>query len=179
MMKKRLIAGFAALLICLCPAWCSAREETESGVFSSGEWEYGLNEDGTVTITHWRGNEGSVVIPGQLDGLKVTEIGEAAFSTCSGLKDVTIPDSVTKIGSSAFTQCSGIAGITIPDSVTEIGDYAFCLCGGLKDVTIPDSVTRIGKMSFTACALSKVSIPASVSEIGRWAFGSCHSLTDI
>ena len=178
-MKKKLIAGLALLLICMFPAWCHAQEETEAEVFCSGEWEYCLNEDGTVTISHWDGEEESLVIPEELDGRKVTGIGDHAFNACTGLKHVTIPDSVTMIGPSAFYECSGLTGVTIPDSVTEIEGYAFCLCTSLKDMEIPDSVTRIGKMAFTASALTSVTIPASVEEIGNWAFGTCLSLKNI
>ena len=43
--------------------------------------------------------------------------------------------SVTSIGNSAFSHCSGLTSITIPNSVTSIGDYAFFYCTGLKSVT--------------------------------------------
>ena len=46
----------------------------------------------------------------------------SAFSECSGLTSVTIPDSVTSIGDGAFSGCSGLTSVTIPDSVTSIGD---------------------------------------------------------
>ena len=145
----------------------------------SGEWEYCLNEDGSVTISCWNGEAESLAIPGELGGRKVSVIGDKAFNACTGLKEVIIPDSVTQIGGGAFYECSGLVSVSIPDSVTQIEDYAFCLCTSLKDMSIPDSVTRIGKMAFTASDLQGVTIPASVEEIGNWAFGTCLSLTDI
>lgn len=33
--------------------------------------------------------------------------------------------SVTSIGSSAFSRCTGLTSVIIPNSVTSIGDYAF------------------------------------------------------
>ena len=71
-MKKGLFAGLAVLLICMFPVWCHAQEETETEVFYAGEWEYCLNEDGTATISHWEGEAESLVIPGELDGRRVT-----------------------------------------------------------------------------------------------------------
>ena len=64
----------------------------------------------------------------------MTSIGNSAFSYCSGLTSVTIPNSVTTIGSNAFRGCSGLTSVTIPNSVTTIGGNAFTQCSGLTSV---------------------------------------------
>ena len=87
-------------------------------------------------------------------------IYDGAFSGCSGLTSIVIPDSVTSIGDYAFQYCSGLTSVTIPDSVTSIGDYAFQYCSGLTSVTIPDSVTSIGYRAFSGCSgLTSITIP--------------------
>ena len=75
-------------------------------------------------------------------------IANNAFSNCTGLTSITIPDSVTSISFGAFQSCTGLTSITIPDSVTSIGYDAFSGCTSLTSITIPDSVTSIGSYAF-------------------------------
>ena len=77
----------------------------------------------------------------------VTSIGKWAFSGCSGLTSITIPNGVTSIGSSAFNGCSGLTSVTIPSSVTSIGDSAFRYCPKLVEV-INNSSLNIKKGNF-------------------------------
>ncbi len=91
----------------------------------------------------------SVEIPTELDGLPVTAIGNRAFSSCTALTSVILPDSLTSIGDHAFSRCSGLASITIPEGVTDIGTSAFLSCSSLTSVRIPDSVTSIGGLAFS------------------------------
>ena len=117
----------------------------------------------------------SVTIPNS-----VTSIGYGAFYGCSGLTSVTIPNSVTRIGNNAFSGCSGLTSITIPNSVTSIGGHAFYGCSGLTSVTIPNSVTSIGYCAFEECSgLTSVTISNSVTSIGDYAFCKCSGLTSI
>ena len=117
----------------------------------------------------------SVTIPNS-----VTSIGTDAFSGCSGLTSVTIPNSVTSIGNSAFDRCTGLTAVIIPNSVTSTGEYAFCGCSGLTSITIPNSVTSIGNSVFNGCTgLTSVTIPNSVTSIGNSAFNGCTGLTSV
>ncbi len=117
----------------------------------------------------------SITIPNS-----VTSIGSSAFSGCSGLTSVTIPNSVTGIGEYAFSRCSGLTSVTIPESVTSIADYAFQNCSGLTSVTIPNSVTSIADYAFYGCSgLTSVTIPNSVTSIGKYAFRGCSGLTSV
>ena len=117
----------------------------------------------------------SITIPNS-----VTSIEYNAFYGCSGLTSITIPNSVTSIGHNAFERCSCLTSITIPNSVTSIGDYAFSECTYLTSITIPNSVTSIGGAAFSGCInLSSITIPNSVTSIGNGAFSGCSGLTSI
>ena len=108
---------------------------------------------------------------------KITSIGNEAFSYCSRLTSITIPDSVTSIGSFAFDSCSNLTSITIPDSVTSIGSAAFRYCSNLTSITIPDSVTSIGSAAFYGCSsITSITIGNSVTSIRGSAFYGCSSL---
>ena len=92
------------------------------------------------------------VIP--TDG-SVTSIGKSAFSSCSSLTSITIPEGVTSIRDYAFQNCSSLTSITIPDGVTSIREWAFSGCSSLTSITIPDSVTSIGYCAFSYCSSLK------------------------
>ena len=117
----------------------------------------------------------SITIPNS-----VTSIGNYAFSYCSSLTSFIIPNSVSSVGDHAFYRCSSLISVTIPESVTIIEDNAFSSCSSLTSVTIPNSVTSIGDYAFSGCkSLTSITIPNSVTSIGNSAFSSCTSLTSI
>jgi len=137
--------------------------------------------DGQATITDFNSAyAGALSITNTLGGCPVTSIGYEAFSFCTGLTSVTIPDGVTSIGAYGFDACFGLTSVTIPDSVTSIGDGAFYKCPALTSVTIPDGVTSIGDRAFYGCtALTSVTIPAGVTSINAYAFYYCPALTSV
>lgn len=111
----------------------------------------------------------------------ITIIKDYAFSNCTTLTSITIPDSVKKIGSCVFAGCNNLtkfegeyasedgsaliidgkllavvgnrsqAHYTIPNGVQSIGEAAFYGCGYLKSVTIPEGCYSIGRNAFAYC----------------------------
>ena len=89
-----------------------------------------------------------------------------AFSYCSSLPSISIPDSVTSIGMEAFLHCSNLESISLSDSITTIAAGIFSRCYNLTTITIPDNVTSIEGSAFYLCeSLATVTIPKSVTFI--------------
>ena len=110
----------------------------------------------------------------------VEVIGNSAFSFCSSLTNINIPNSVTNIGDTAFMYCKSLTNINIPNSVTNIGDSAFYCCKSLTKINISNGVTNIGDKAFYGCeSLTNIKIPNNVTNIGNSAFYDCSSLTNI
>ena len=108
---------------------------------------------------------------------RVTTIRSSAFTYCSGLTSIVIPNSVTNIGDGAFYNCTGLTSVVIGNSVTTIGDDAFDNCSGLTSIVIPNSVTSIGNNAFYGCTgLTSITIGNGVTSIGSSAFYGCSSL---
>ena len=63
------------------------------------------------------------------------------------LKEITIPSSVKEICAGAFSNCTALETVIIPEGVEIIGDYAFGECINLT-VTVPATVTSIGTGAF-------------------------------
>ena len=180
----------------LLPQTAETQGETSNGavVLAEGSIEYnGINyavltapsgrENGTVEVGRNQ-SRGNITIPATIvhngQTYTVTSIGNLAFSCCSGLTSVNIPDGVTSIGDFAFSECNSLTSVTIPGSVTSIGDFAFYCCSGLTSVDIPDGVTSIGNSAFSDCiSLTSVTIPGSVTSIGNSAFSWCSGLTSV
>lgn len=89
-------------------------------------------------------------------------------------------DGTIGIGGSAFSDCSGLTSIIIPNSVTNIGNAAFGRCYSLTSVSIPNSVSSIGYSAFIDCTnLSSIIISKNITTIGSYAFAHCSNLVSI
>lgn len=203
-MKKRLLSILlaAALLIGLVPTLLLPAAAAD---YTSGDFTYKLNDDGSAIITRYSGSAAALTIPSSLDGHTVKQIGSYAFGKNTTLTSVSIPETVTELEYSAFMDCTSLTAVTIPSGLTKagsLGSGAFSGCSalttmqfgsgltsipealfestGLKTITLPESVTSIGMWAFANCAkLEQVSFPASLTSIDGCAFENCTALTAV
>ena len=188
MKPKRLISLLVAvcMMITMLPlsAVTAFAEDTSAptGTASYGDYEYDYTintEDGTATITDFRGPVDpaktpapyDIHIPSELGGYPVTGLGTYSFS---GYLDA------SPYLHNSYQIGRNIRSVDIPQGVTSIGNHAFEECFALEEVTIPQSVTSIGLIAFGGCCkLTTLSLGENVETIGGGAFFRCSSLSNI
>lgn len=123
-------------------------EETINMV--SGDYEFVGSSDNTVTIAKYIGKDINIEIPGEIDGKKVTAIGnvskeKGAFQDRTKLVSVVIPDGVIEIQDNAFRGCTSLKTVRIPASVTSLGNCAFYNCPSLYAIYFKGKAPQVGK----------------------------------
>lgn len=149
-------------------------------------------KNGSIIITKFIGDEHEIVIPSEIDGLPVTEIGERAFASRKDLTSVTIPESVTKIEDNVFTDCTHLLSIQCDsrnqhyksiDGILFSKDEKMLVAipsNFSGEYVIPESVLAITGHAFYGCSkLTRVTIPSSVVLIGGGAFWNCTELKSV
>ena len=96
-----------------------------------------FSKDQLTLIQYPLGRSGDYQIPTQ-----VKTIGTSAFSSCIGLKSVTIPQAITSIQATAFANCSGLTSVTIGQAdsistvVVSIASNAFSSCQAITNLIV-------------------------------------------
>src|ERR1035437_6172683 len=87
-----------------------------------------ITNGGNIIITGYTGSGGAAVIPDSINGYPVTSIGGNAFYMRDVMASLAIGTDGTSIGSSAFENCTGLTNMTIPNSLPTNGEDAFHWC---------------------------------------------------
>lgn len=177
--------------------------EADGTVDCGGGWTLSyVNQGSGVAISGVAATgSGSLSIPATAGGKTVVAIADSAFSGCTSLGAVTIPDTVTSLGKNAFLN-SSVTSVSIPASVDRIPHRCFALCSSLSSVNFEgDTLRYLSQQSFRSCtSLKEITVPlltdtpsradaeadglndGSVSygsSIGQSCFEGCSSLSRI
>ena len=94
------------------------------------EWE----ENETVTITGYHGQDETLVIPALLNGKPVTRLATGAFTGCEA-KEIILPQMLETVEDGAFRNCL-LQALTLFDNIVSISDGAFENCSSLQTLYI-------------------------------------------
>ncbi|MBR1423163.1 MAG: leucine-rich repeat protein [Ruminococcus sp.] len=169
---------------------------------TSGNYKYTQTASGECRLTGFVELPSNLVIPAQIDGLKVTAFsGNAVLwlgKDKTAVTSVTVSEGITAINASMFKDFTNLSSVTLPSSLTSIGEGAFTNTAivnnqsGLKyvgnwlvaaDTSITSASIRSGTVgiattAFNNCSkLTSVTIPNSVQYVGDSVFNGCTSLT--
>ncbi len=120
-------------------------------------------------------------LPAEAAGAVLTEIGDGAFSGCSRLQELWIPDGVTRIGDEAFRSCTALSELRLPEGLEALGTEALRNCTALTGITVAGGEDfQLGEGCFRDCtALTSVSLRADLDTLPARLFEDCTSLASI
>ena len=175
----------------------------------SSDFKYKVLKTGTgVSIRKFLvPNATAVVIPNEIDGLPVVEIGPRAFENRDSLTSVSLPSQLATVGKIAFYGCSSLTKVdffTIP----KFGKETFYACEALTTVALPVdtetlraagfelSLNRPFYEIFDSCVVfsadgktlyryppgrdeAEYVVPDGVETLGDYSFTDCPKLTTV
>ena len=129
--------------------------------------EYSLSDKGTVYTVKGIGTVTSkeIDVPATFNGLPVVEIGIKAFENNVNITKVTLHEPLSTINNLAFTGCTALESIDLPDGLQYIGMRAFSGTA-LKTLSIPDSVYNVSGSIVDNCVnLEYIKLPNGINHI--------------
>lgn len=112
----------------------------------------------------------------------VMSLKSGAFCRCKSLVEITLPDSLKELGTGyfwgAFTGCSALKTVVLPEQVDNIDNFTFSGCISLETVTFSKNVKNIGMGAFEDCVnLEKFQVDDDIT-VGSKAFKGCRKFAD-
>ena len=198
-MKRFLLIAFLILAtaILLCGCNTTTAPEMPEYLYTT----YHLDGEEFITLTKYMGKKTDVVIPSELDGKTVTEIGDSCFAE-TAIVSVTVPDSILVIENGAFAKCTALTSVTLPEQMLYLGNQIFTECTSLKEITLPatgitefswgmfigagvekvtlrEGVEVLPANFFLGSSLKEITLPAGVKKIMPGSLGGCKNLTAV
>ena len=128
----------------------------------------------TYNYTPWynsRGNELKIIFD---EG--ITKIGNRMFQGCTGVKNISFPNSLEQIGEYAFSETS-IESVEFPNKITTINKGLYYKCSKLINLNFNENIQKIEADAFRDCIkLKELSLPETIQSIGNRSFKGCTGI---
>ncbi len=187
-MKKLLVC----LMLLLSLLTCAYAEEAVEG-FRTENWRCAVQQDGTVELLRYLGDETDLILPEELNGYRVTALSDMAFMYGDSVTRVTIPASVTEVNGNPFIFSHELTEIVLPadhptltlaDGVLFHKEDARLIwypsTSAETEYAVPEGTKAIGENAFSyGNPLQRITLPASLQTIGEQAFNGCCDLQAI
>ncbi|MGI6471707.1 MAG: leucine-rich repeat protein [Candidatus Methanomethylophilaceae archaeon] len=150
------------------------------------DFEYRENDDGSLTITKYKGLSNNVTIPDKISGKIVSSIGERAFYNKS-LTEIIIPNTVGSIGKEAFSGCTNLKSLDMPVDLQTVSD-SFYNCANIESVKLTMGEEGIGTSyssnvvtpwQYSKSNLTSITISDGIKSIGNYAFSGCTAVESL
>jgi len=206
---KKIAAILSSAFVCATAVIPVSAEETEetteavSVVVEEAEskdslWTYSVLKDNTTkeeyaVLNTYTGSETEVVIPDEVDGYTVSELGTYTFYENTAIKKITISESLENFGNFPFFACSALEEFEVDedneiystvDGVLMGDDEQLLVCyppaKSDTEYAIPDGVVALSAGAFGTCTnLESVTFPDTLERMGLYCFAECTSLNNI
>lgn len=114
-----------------------------------------------------------------------TKLGPAVFASMSSLSEIIMPSTIKVIPRFAFSDCSSLKIVNLPEGIETLEYMSFGCTSGEKStrissIRLPNTLKRIESNAFTENHhLTTITIPENVEYIGKNAFANCNNLMDV
>lgn len=161
---------------------------SEDGTYEMG-YQYINYKEVKIVGFNIKNANTSIVIPPEIDGRKVTAIGNpleippiamvGVLGYCNDIISIKFPDTLTSIDHRTFFYCSNLKTVDIPASVREIGEYAFTGTKWMENKQNESSFVIVNNILIDGSTCTgEITIPKGVTAIGNYAFSTLKTSRD-
>lgn len=145
-------------------------DDDATGVTEDG-YAYEIVDGEYAVLTGYEGSEAIGALPDDIDGVRVTEIGERAFASARMEQGVLLPAYLETIGKNAFRDCTDLRAVRAYSSV-RCDNTSFSGCSGLRCILMESGTSQTGWTGLPAgCRLFSIG-----QDIGAGALGDIKSV---
>ena len=151
---------------------------TRYGITGSSSLEVPASVEQIATMAFQRNDSLQAVTFEQ--GSKLTEIDSYAFSGCSNLASIQMPEGLQKLYLNAFNNCDALTCLNIPASVSEVSNYVQD-CSALESISFASGsqVRAVQHLALNCTALKRVVLPEGLQTVvqgGSAMMNNCPNL---